>query len=332
MRRSNLAVALRGAGGGSSSQQPRSPIEAPDSLRSTEYARILDLVSEGEIYGFANQGAPLTCAFFNETPVANDDGSMNFKNFELQSRVGTQTQDYISGFGGVEAESTVGVELLYVTPWTRTFTNLNINSIRVRMSTPAMSQTNTSNGDISGTRVDYKIELQTDGGAFVEMLRTSFSGKTSSKYVRSHLIELPLASTGWVVRVTRLTGDSATATLQNRTFIEGFTEIIDAKFRMPMSALVSVVIDAEQFSNIPSRAYHLKGRLIKIPTNYDPVTRVYTGVWDGTFQVQYCNNPAWVFYDMVTNARYGLGHLVSAELDRQVGAVQDRNVLRCHGG
>lgn len=304
--------ALRGSGGGQ--KQQRAPIEAPDSLRSTAYARILDLVSEGEIYGFADQTKPLTCIFLNETPVAQPDGKLNFKNIQVDSRTGTQTQDPIKGFDGVESELGVNVELLAVTPWTRAINNINLTSIRVRISTPAMSSTNMSNGDTNGTSVKYAIDLATDGGSYETVLNSAFTGKTSSKYERSHVMELPPATTGWTVRVRRLTPDSTSGTLVNKTFIESITEIIDAKLRMPMSAVIATIVDAEQFNNIPSRAFRLKGRIIRVPSNYDPDTRVYTGLWDGTFQSRYSNNPAWVFYDMATNKRYGLGHLVPESL------------------
>lgn len=307
-----ITTALRGAGGGGGSQ--RQPIESPDSLRSIAYARIVDLVSEGEIVGFADQDNPMSCVFLNETPIANADGSLNFKNIQVDSRVGTQTQDYLPNFEGVENEIAIGVELRQETPWVRAITNLNLNAVRVRLSVPVMSKTNTSNGDITGTTVYYNIELQTDGGAFVTKLSSAFTGKTSTKYERTHYIELPPATTGWTIRVNRITANSSSSALVNATYVESYAEIVEAKLRMPMSALVSVIVDAEQFGQIPSRAYRLKGRIVRVPSNYDPDTRIYTGVWDGTFQSRYCNNPAWVFYDMALNTRYGLGHLVPTEL------------------
>lgn len=303
---------VRGHGGGGES--PRTPIESPDSLRSIAYARIQDLISEGEIYGFANQENPLSCMFLNETPIANADGSLNFKNVQVDSRVGTQTQDYMKGFDGVRNETAVGVELRYDTPWTRSFTNLNLDAINVRLSTPMFTKTNVTNGDITGTSVYYLIQLSIDGGPFNTIMTGGFVGKTTTKYERGHRIDLPPATTGWTIRVQRLTEDSTSSALVNSTFVEAFTEIVDVKLRMPMSAYVGTIIDAEQFSSIPSRAFHMKGRIIRVPSNYDPDTRTYTGVWDGTFQSRYSNNPAWVFYDMALNKRYGLGHLVPSAL------------------
>ena len=317
MARANLlsksvGAALRGAGGGA--KEPRSPIESPDSLRSIAFARILDLVSEGEIYGFADQDKPLTCVFLNETPVANDDGSLNFKNIQIESRVGTQTQDYLPNFQGVENEIAVSVELRYETPWTRSITNLDLDAVRIRLSVPALSKVNVSNGDTNGHSVGYRIDVAIDGGPFIQKLVTAFTGKASSKYERTHRIDLPPATTGWTLRVVRTTTQAETATIQDTTVVESFAEIIDAKMRMPMSALVSMIVDAEQFNNIPARAFRLKGRILRVPSNYDPDTRTYTGIWDGTFQSRYSNNPAWVFYDMAQNRRYGLGRYVPSEL------------------
>lgn len=300
--------AVRGHGGGGES--PRTPIESPDSLRSIAYARIQDLISEGEIFGFADQSNPLSCIYLNETPIANADGSLNFKNVQVDSRVGTQTQDYMRGFDGVRNETAVGTELRFDTPWTRTFTNLNLDAINVRISTPLFQKTNTTNGDITGTSVYYMIQMSIDGGPFNTIMTGGFVGKTTTEYERGHRIDLPPATTSWTIRVQRLTEDSTSSALVNSTYIKAFTEIIDVKLRMPMSAYVGTIVDAEQFTSIPSRAFHMKGRIIRVPSNYDPDTRTYDGVWDGTFQSRYSNNPAWVFYDMALNKRYGLGHLV----------------------
>lgn len=304
---------LRGAGGGGS-KTPRAPIEAPDSLRSIAYARILDMVSEGEIEGFANPDNPLSCVYLNETPVANADGSLNFSNIQIDFRTGSQTQDYLRGFDSVENEISVVLELTKAIPWTQSLTNLNLSAIRVRLSTPMLSRTDLTNGDVKGARIAYRILIATDGGAFVTVFNGAMVGKTSSKYERTHRVDLPPANTGWVIKVERTTLESAASHIQDTLIMESFAEIIDAKLRMPMTAVLGMIVDAEQFNNIPSRAYHLKGRIIQVPTNYDPDTRSYTGIWDGTFQSRYSTNPAWVFYDMVTNPRYGLGHLVPAAL------------------
>lgn len=305
---------VRGAGGGGSGDT-RTPIEAPDSLRSIAYAQIIDLISEGECQGWADAANPLRSYYLNETVVENADGTRNFNNLQIDTRFGTQTQDYIKGTDSVESEIGIGVELTSTTPWTRAVTNLNLSALRVRLSVLGLQKTNVKNGDITGYEISYKFEIATDGGAFLPLFTNSFNGKTSSTYERSHRISLPPAvTTGWIVRVTRLTANSDSATISDTTMVVSVTEIVDAKLRMPMSAVNSITIDASQFNAIPSRAHRWKGRIISVPSNYNPVTRIYTGVWDGTFMPAYTNNPAWVFYDMAINNRYGMGHIVSASL------------------
>lgn len=304
---------IQGAKGGGST--PHAATEAPDSLHSIAYARILDLVSEGEILGFKHGAAnALQDIYLNETPIANADNSLNFKNVQIDTRTGTQSQGYMPGYPDVENETAVGLELTSATAWTQSLSDLTLSAVRIRLSVPSLQQSNTSTGDITGYTIQYKVELQTDGGSFVTMLTSAFTGKTTSTYERSHRIDLPVATTGWVLRITRLTANQHLATVSDTTTIVSYTAIVDAKFRYPNSALVGVIIDASQFQSIPTRAYDLYGRIISVPTNYDPVARTYTGTWDGTFKPAWTNNPAWIFYDLATNTRYGLGNYVSAAL------------------
>ena len=305
--------------GQKSGDSQRKAVESPDSLFSIANARIIDLVSEGEIYGFPHGDDFLRDVYFDETPVQNPDGTKNFKNFQVEARTGTQTQDYIPGFPAVENEVSVNVELKYSMPWTRSFTNRTLSAVRVRLGVGAFSKTNDENGDVTGTSVRYAIDVSTDGGPFVMVSSSAFTGKTTSGYQRGHRIELPPSSvSGWTIRVRRLTADSTTQYLQNKTSVISVTEIIDGKFRYPMSAVVGTQIDASQFQSVPTRAFDLMGRIIKVPANYDPEARTYAtsgpgtsgGAWDGTFKMAYSNNPAWVFYDLTTHDRYGLGHLV----------------------
>lgn len=298
---------IRGAKAG---KEGRKPVEAPDSLFSMAYARILDLVSEGEIEGLVDG---LKSVYLDETPVKNADGSLNFKDVQIDTRLGTPDQAYIPGFPAVESETGVGIELEFGTPYVKSFSNLQLSAVRIRLSVPALSKTNISNGDIAGHRVEYAIDVATDGGAFAEVYKNAFAGKTGDKYERSHRIDLPAATTtGWVLRVRRLTTNSVDSYTQDTTMVESYTEIIDAKLRYPYSALVGIAIDAAQFRAIPRRAYDMKGLIIQVPSNYNPNTRTYTGVWDGTFQALWTNNPAWIYYAMLTNPRYGLGEVVNA--------------------
>jgi len=243
----NLAIA--GSKGGE--DKPRPSVEAPDNLQSVAYARILDLVSEGEIVGLVDG---MRSVFLGETPLANADGSLNFSGVTLDVRTGSQDQLHIPGFPAVESEVGVGVELRYDQPWVRAVTNLQLSAERVRISVPRLAQTNTSNGDTNGYTVNYRVELSTDGGPYVPMVVSSFSGKTSTKYERSHRVDLPPANSGWQVRVVRTTPNSTSSAIADTTTIDAITEVIDAKLRYPGSAMIGVQFDASQFQSIPTRA------------------------------------------------------------------------------
>lgn len=298
---------LAGSKGGGS--KPRPSVEAPDSLQSTAYARILDLVSEGEIVGLKHDKHSV---FLDETPLANEDGSLNFNGVTLDVRTGSQDQAYIPGFPAVENESAAAVELRSDQPWTKAFTNLQLSAVRIRLAVSRLAKTNTSNGDTNGYTVEYAIDLATDGGAFVQVLAAAFSGKTTTKYERSHRIDLPAAKTGWTVRVRRVTPNSTSGTIADTTSVESSTEVIDAKLRYPGSAIIGLQFDASQFQSIPARSFELLGRIIRVPSNYNPLSRVYAGVWDGTFKSAWTDNPAWIYYDLLLHPRYGLGHLLNA--------------------
>lgn len=326
----NLAIA--GSKGGE--DKPRPSVEAPDNLQSTAYARILDLVSEGEIVGLVDG---MRSVFLGETPLANADGSLNFSGVTLDVRTGSQDQLHIPGFPAVESEVGVGVELRYEQPWVRAITNLQLSAVRVRISVPRLAQTNTSNGDTNGYTVQYRIELSTDGGPYVPMVISSFSGKTSTKYERSHRVDLPPANSGWQVRVVRTTPNATSSAIADTTTIDAITEVIDAKLRYPGSAMIGVQFDASQFQSIPTRSFDLYGRIIRVPSNYDPATRIYSGVWDGSFKSAWTDNPAWIFYDLLLHFRYGLGHLLNAgQVDKwelyRIGQYCDQLVPDGKGG
>lgn len=325
---------IMGAGGGKGGGGASTPTETADSLHSIAYARVLDLVSEGEIAGFVNG---MQSIYLEGTPLANADGSLNFQNVAVDYRSGTQDQDSIPGFPSVENETGVGVELTSTTPWVRAIGNTQLSAVRVQLSVPALSRADTSTGNINGYRIEYAMDLAIDGGAFQQVMASAFDGKTTSKYARTHRIELPPARNGWTVRVRRNTPNANSGTINDITRVESIAEVIDAKLRYPNSALVGLRIDARQFSNIPTRAYHLRGRIIRVPSNYDAAARTYTGLWDGTFKVAYSNNPAWVFYDLVLHTRYGLGNRVSAAMvDKwslyQIGQYCDEMVPDGRGG
>lgn len=325
----NMQIAGAKKGGGSA----RTPTEAPDSLFSISYANILDLISEGPIEGLVNG---LQSVYLDGTPLQNADGSFNFENVSVETRTGEIDQDPITGFPDVENEVGIGIELRHDSPFVRAVTNPDLTAVRVTLGVPGLSKGDTSNGDINGYSVAYAMDIATDGGAYTTVLTNAFTGKTTSNYQRSHRLELPEGSS-WLIRVRRLTPNADSSTTADTTQVVSFTEIIDVKLRYPMSALVGIKIDASQFSTIPSRGYRMRLRIIQVPSNYDPISRTYSGAWDGTFKLAWSNNPAWVFYDMVVNDVYGLGNLITPQqIDRyelyQIGAWCDVMVSDGKGG
>ena len=275
--------------------------------------------------------------YLNGTPVANADGTLNFSGAAIDFRTGTQLQEPLPGFPAAENTIAVGAELKAAQHWTRLFANLQASAIRVTLGVEGLSKANTGNGDINGYRVEYAIDLSVDGAGYQEVLSSAFDGKTTQRYMRSHRIELPRARQGWSIRLRRITPNANSNTIADRTFIDSVTEVIDAKLRYPMSAVVGIKINASQFQSIPTRAYHVRGRIIRVPANYDPELRSYSGVWDGTFKLAWTNNPAWVFHDLISNDRYGLGTRVPAGwLDKwglyQIGRYCDEMVDDGFGG
>lgn len=275
-----------------------------DTLRSIQYLESVDAVSEGPIGGLVSGAESI---FFDETPLQNSDGTFNFTGVTLRSRTGENDQQPLPGQTGVEAETSVNVQVLKSTPITRSITDSNVDAVRVTLSTPGLFEQNTSNGDISGTRVEFIIYRQIDGGGFSPRAGGGFDGKTTGGYQRSYRIDGPSGDLPWDIRVTRVTDDSNRLTLQNDLYWGSYTEIIEAKLRYPNTAIVYTRIDAERFSSAPERAFDLYGMLVQIPDNYDPETREYSGVWGGNFITEWTDNPAWVYYDLLTNTRYGLG-------------------------
>lgn len=327
-------------GGGKSGGSSRTPVETPDSLHNISYAAILDVISNGEVYGPAHPSQPLRDIYLDGTPIQNEDGSLNFQSVESDYRVGTIDQEHIAGFPASVSVISVGTEITTSTPWTQQINGSELSAVRVSINVPQLLQTYDS-GDNAGDRVGYKVEYAIDissgGGAFENVITTSFNGKTVNGYTRTHRIELPSGNSFWTVRVRRITAESTGTTIQDAIYLDSYAEVIDGKFRHPMTALIGVKIDAEQFQSIPTRAYHWKGRIIRVPSNYDPETRTYSGVWDGTFKSAYSNNPAWVFYDMLTNTLFGLGEYINAaSVDRyalyQIGAYCDQMVDDGQGG
>ncbi|MFK7255875.1 phage tail protein [Acinetobacter baumannii] len=286
------------------SKKQRQPVISPDSAQSKTYIKVLYGLAEGEIEGLANG---LQSIYLEETPLQNADGSLNFENVKVDFRNGTNDQEYIEGFPAVESETAIDVELKSETPWVRAFSNLDLDAVRLRLKWGPLRTQNATNGDVSGVTIEYAIDLQTDGGVWTEVLKTKISDKTSANYERAHRIDLPRADSGWLVRVRRLTPNTTSEYISDKMYIAAVTEVIDAKLRYPNTALLGLQYDAETFGNVAKVAMDAKGRILKVPTNYNPVTRQYVGMWDGTFKEAYSNNPAWIYYDICTVDRYALG-------------------------
>lgn len=304
---------IHGSKGGDSGSS-RQPVQSPDSLISTQHAMILDLISEGETRGLVNGKASV---FLNETPAAQN-GQDTFAGFELHERKGTHDQSYIQGFPSSESEFGVNTTVEFGKPVVRAITSQVISAVRITLRVPRLSQTNTLTGDVGGTTLPYKIEVQTDGGAWITKIENSFTGvQTTNGYERSHRIDLDPSPTGWQVRVSRLNMQSTTDAKSDQMIFKAVSEVVDAKFTYRNSAVIGTRFDASQFSDIPSRAFDYYGRIIAVPSNYDAETRVYSGIWDGTFQRSYTDNPAWIYYDLLLNPRYGLGSRVkSAQVNK----------------
>ncbi|WP_449568477.1 host specificity protein J [Lelliottia nimipressuralis] len=301
---------LQGAKGGGGSAH--TPVEQPDDLLSVAKLKMLIAVSEGEIQG------DLTAQniFLNDTPLANDSGEYNFSGVKWEFRKGTQDQTYIAGMPQVDNELAVGTTVTTTSPWTRQFTNLSLDAIRIKLSLP-VQYLYKDNGDMVGTVTEYAIDLSTDGGAWKTVVNGKFDGKTTTEYQRDHRIDLPKSTSGWSVRVRRITADASgsNSKLVNAFKVFSYAEVIDSKLRYPLTALLYVEVDSSQFNgSAPKVTCKIKGKLIKIPDNYDPTTRTYSGSWSGGFKMAWSNNPAWIFYDLVLDEIYGMGTRVDASM------------------
>ncbi|QUG75484.1 DUF1983 domain-containing protein [Erwinia sp. E602] len=299
----------RKGGGGSA----RTPVEQPDDLQSIAKAKLLIALGEGEFAG----GLTDQTIFLDGTPLKNSDGTSNFSGVAWEFRPGTQAQTYIQGMPGTENEVSVGTTLKSDAAWSHTFTNPQLSAIRLRLKWPSLFKQE-DDGDLVGYSIKYTIELQTNGGAFKTVVDTAVTGKTTSGYERSHRIDLPQDGNIWTVRLRKVTTDANSAKIGDAMSLQSYTEVIDAKLRYPHTALLYIEFDSSQFNgSIPQIACEPKGRVIRVPDNYDPASRSYTGTWAGTFKWAWTDNPAWVFYDIVISDRFGLGQrLTAANIDK----------------
>ncbi len=303
MRREDVGGAGGGGKGGGGGGSQRAPREAANDLRSTSVARIIDLISEGPIVGLVDG---LRSIYLDNTPLVNADGSTNFGGVTMHQRLGEPDQDYIPGFPSVETSSEISTQVFNGSPVVRTISNPEIDAARVTLQIPQLSFQDPKTGDIKRTSVRVAIDVRAGDGSWVNRVDDTITGKTNSPYQRSYRVALPTGDER-SVRVRRITADSPQSNLRNDTWCATPTDIIDAKLIYPDSALIALEIDAQQFgSRVPQRSYRVRGRIIQVPSNYDPESRGYEGIWDGTFKLAWSNNPAWVYYDLATHLRYGL--------------------------
>ncbi|MEW3127285.1 host specificity protein J [Escherichia coli] len=317
---------------GKGSSKGHTPREAKDNLKSTQLLSVIDAISEGPVEGPVDG---LKSVLLNSTPVLDSEGNTNISGVTVVFRAGEQEQTPPEGFESSGSETVLGTEVKYDTPITRTITSANIDRLRFTFGVQALVET-TSKGDRNPSEVRLLVQIQRNGGWVTEKDIT-IKGKTTSQYLASVMVD-NLPPRPFNIRMRRMTPDSTTDQLQNKTLWSSYTEIIDVKQCYPNTALVGVQVDSEQFgSQQVSRNYHLRGRILQVPSNYNPQTRQYSGIWDGTLKPAYSNNPAWCLWDMLTHPRYGMGkRLGAADVDKWalyvIGQYCDQSVPDGFGG
>lgn len=305
---------IQGAGGGG---KGGSKGNAPNSLRSGATVRIVDLLGEGEIKGLVNGAKSI---YFDNTPLQDSFGNFNFEGITWDMRYGLPDQHYIEGFNSVESEQPVSIEVKKGTPIIQTVTGEDLDAVRLTATIPALAKQDSEDGSLQKNSVQFYFEVRYVGGEWSNVTGIqTIKGKCTSAYDKSYLVPLPRnpsgVTTSWEIRMVRVTDDSKDAIKnQNATYFGSITKITYGKFTYPYSAYIAMTVSAEQFGqSIPERSYEVYGRIIQVPSNYDPVSRAYTGVWNGTFKWAWTDNPAWVLYDILQDDRFGLGDYIPVE-------------------
>ncbi|MEQ4694012.1 phage tail tip fiber protein [Providencia manganoxydans] len=329
-------------GGGSKGGSSRTPVEAVDNVESKSLAYILDLLGEGVIGGL-KEGAK--SVFLDDVPLANPDGSLNFNGVKIWERKGEQNQDPIEGFDDIETPRNVAVEVKATTPKTIQIDNDECDQVRIIMDFPRLSSTDKASGDINGATVEFQFQLAVGDGGFKPVIPVDHksdiikvSKKSSGKFQKEYFISLPKPGKNYRIKVVRLTADSTSDYLANKTILSSYGEIIFAKLSYPNSALVGIAIDSKEFGgNMPRRSYLVSGMYIRVPSNYDPVDNEYKGDWDGTFEYRISSNPAWILFDILVSDRYGLGeyvkeYMIDTGMLYQIGRYCDEEVSDGFGG
>ncbi|MDO2677782.1 phage attachment tail tip protein J, partial [Escherichia coli] len=317
-----------GKGGG----KAHTPREAKDNLKSTQMMSVIDAIGEGPIEGPVKG---LQSILVNKTPLTDTDGNPVIHGVTAVWRAGEQEQTPPEGFESSGAETGLGVEVTKAKPVTRTITSANIDRLRVTFGVQSLVET-TSKGDRNPATVRLLIQLQRNGNWVTEK-DVTINGKTTSQFLASVILD-NLPPRPFNIRMVRETADSTTDQLQNKTLWSSYTEIIDVKQCYPNTAIVGLQVDAEQFGGQQMTVnYHIRGRIIQVPSNYDPEKRTYSGIWDGSLKPAYSNNPAWCLWDMLTHPRYGMGkRLGAADVDKwalyAIGQYCDQTVPDGFGG
>jgi predicted phage tail protein len=296
-------------------------VDIPNDLRSTQTVKLIDLLSEGPISGLVNDPRSPNNLFFSVAfdgvRLANTNYSLNFNVSTWDIRYGVPGQGVLAGYPSAEAEIAVNLQVKTNTPQTRSITDADADRVRFTVSVPALTNTDSKSGTVSGSQVAFEFQVQANNGGWQSYGAYSITGKTTTKYQRNYTFGLPAGGAPWDIRVLRSTPDNTSGLIQNDTYWDSFSEIVDVPVSFNMSSVIAWQMDAAQFSTIPTRTYFLNGRIISVPSNYNPSTGAYNGAWDGSFQQAWTNNPAWILYDMLTNRRYGLGrYLDPAKIDK----------------
>ncbi|MEP8677043.1 phage tail protein [Enterobacter roggenkampii] len=287
------------SGGGKAS----TPKLLDDNLKSKQFYRVLDLISEGPIYGPVDQ-EHLSSFKLNKTPVTDTTGSVSVNGVSVAWRPGSETQSPINGFSAIEATTIVNTEVTYDTPLVRTITDQDVTRVRFNVGVTGLVEQDTK-GNQKNTSVTLVLESRTGASGWVIEKTVTITGKISGEYLEAHLIDAPDIKP-FDIRVRRITPDSSSDLLSNGTTWNSYSEITDDNLSYPFSAIAGAVIDRDQYTDTPSRTYHLHGLIVSVPDNYDPITRTYSGLWLGGFKQAWTNNPAWLFRELAKNTRFGL--------------------------
>lgn len=342
-KKKKLPLFIAGAGGKKSSKSSsRTPVEADDTVNSRAMAAILDLLGEGVIGGLVNGARSI---FIDDLPIVNEDGSSNFSGITWDFRDGSQDQTPMSGFDFVETPKSVNIQLKKTHYVTVSIDNDEADRVRVIMKFPSLRSIDKKTGDTNGTTVEYKFQIANGDSTFVDVVAEGeksvgikLTAKKTGVYYRSYDLKLPKPGRAYKVRVVRITDDNSSQYLYNDTWVDSIGEIVDTPMNYPNSVLVGLKVNSEQFgSTMPSRSYLVRGLKIRVPSNYNEASNTYDGVWDGTFKLLSSSNPAWILFDLLTNARYGLGQYVSESMIDlgqlyQIGRYCDEEVDDGFGG